>query len=153
MRGSKLPVAKSSKRIRQVAYDKPKRAKKGPTVSKLKKKLDAIFSQYIRARDKHTCYTCGLVMEPKKSQNGHFIPRQYLALRWSEINCHAQCYADNMLYNGQPGAYAIRLEKDYGEGIVAWLESQRKVICKLKPDWYEEQIKIYQDKLIALGNV
>jgi 5-methylcytosine-specific restriction endonuclease McrA len=115
-----------------------------------KKKLDQVFGRYIRARDNHTCYTCGLQMEPTKSQCGHFVPRQYLSLRFDETNCHAQCYPCNMLYNGQPSAYAARLKKDFGPSIVEKLERKRREITKLTQAWYEERIAEYQAKLDAL---
>lgn len=122
-----------------------KKKKKG--ISGLKKRLDQIFSLYIRTRDKGQCYTCPRKDEIKKMQNGHFVPRQYLAVRWDEVNNHCQCYACNMLYNGQPGAYAVRLELDYGQGTVARLEARRKEITKLTPEWYEEQIAVFAEKL------
>jgi len=128
---------------------KPRKMGKG-TVSKLKKKLDAIFSLYIRTRDEGQCYTCPKKDEIKKMQNGHFIPRQYLAVRWDEMNNHCQCYACNMLYNGQPGAYATRLERDYGKGTVELLESKRKLVVKMKPEDYEYWITIFAEKLEAL---
>lgn len=119
--------------------------KKNKTLSKLKKELDSEFSKYIRTRDKYTCYTCDRVMDMRSSQNGHFIPRQYLSVRFDEVNCHCQCYACNMLYNGQPSAYAVRLKKDYGVDIIEKLESRRKEITKLTPQWYEEKIKYYKE--------
>lgn len=125
--------------------------KKPKSISRWKKELDAIFSLYIRTRDKGQCYTCPRKDEIKKMQNGHFVPRQYLAVRWDEVNNHCQCYACNMLYNGQPGAYAVRLEIDYGPGTVARLEGQRKEIVKLKPEWYAEQIATYRAKLKDLS--
>lgn len=138
----KLTVAKSLK---------PKKGKVSkPKLSLLKRKLDAIFSKYIRARDGHTCYTCDIRLDPTRSQNGHFVPRQYLSLRWDEINCHCQCYACNVLYNGQPSAYATRLKADYGEGILEVLENARKKVTKLTPEWYEEQLKIFSEKLAEL---
>lgn len=115
---------------------KPKRS-----ISKLKKKADAIFSKYIRNRDKGFCYTCPHKDDPKWMQNGHFIPRQYLSVRYDEVNCHCQCYACNQLYNGQPGAYAIRLEKEYGQGTVARLEALKWQTVKYFP--YEELIEKY----------
>jgi len=121
------------------------------TVSKLKKELDAIFSKYIRARDKGQCYTCPKKDDPKNMQNGHFVPRQYLSIRYSEVNCHCQCYACNMLYNGQPSLYALKLQRDYGEDIILKLERERHKIVKLTPFWYEEQKLVYQAKLEALG--
>lgn len=107
----------------------------------LKKNLDAVFSKFIRYRDKGQCYTCPHKDDPKRMQNGHFIPRQYLAVRWDEVNCHCQCYACNMLYNGQPGAYALRLEKDFGVGTVERLESKKREITKNIP--YIELIDKY----------
>lgn len=84
-------------------------------------------------------------MEPNASQNGHFVPRQYLATRYDEVNCHAQCYACNMLYNGQPSSYAARLERDYGLGTVEALEKKRTVVTKDFP--YEYWIEIYKEKV------
>jgi hypothetical protein len=89
------------------------------------KKLDTIFSKYIRYRDQGHCYTCPKKDDPKRMQCGHFVPRQYLAVRYSEINCHTQCYACNMFYNGQPSRFALNLERDYGRGIIEKLEAQR----------------------------
>lgn len=118
---------------------------KKKSVSKLKKELDGIFSKYIRARDGHKCYTCNRQMEANQSQCGHFVPRQYLATRYDEINCHAQCYACNMLYNGQPSAYAARLENDYGAGTVVGLESLRHTVVKNFD--YAGMIQLYSLKL------
>lgn len=59
-----------------------------------------------------------------------FVPRQYLATRYSEINNHAQCYACNMLFGGQPSKYALNLQRDYGNDIVQKLEDTRKVIIR-----------------------
>lgn len=142
----RVPMKRAPGALKRPLGAKKKR-KMGKSMSKLKKELDAAFSRFIRQRDNHTCYTCGLVMEPKKSQNGHFIPRQYLAVRWDEVNNHAQCWACNCLYNGQPGAYAVRLEKDYGEGTVARLEARRKEITKLTPEWYVEKTAYYKQIL------
>jgi 5-methylcytosine-specific restriction endonuclease McrA len=114
-------------------------------LSKYKKELDKVFSIYIRYRDNGKCFTCPLQRHPKQMQNGHFVPRQYLATRWDERNCNCQCYADNMLYNGQPSKYATELKKKYGEGIIEELESRRKEITKLTPQWYEEKIKYYKE--------
>lgn len=117
---------------------------KKPTTSSLKKKLDKVFSIYIRQRDNGQCYTCPKKDEWKWMQNGHFVPRQYLAVRYDEKNCHCQCYACNMLYNGQPSAYAEHLKRDYGDDIIRELESKRQQITKDFP--YEEKIKYYEER-------
>lgn len=124
---------------------------KRPTVSKLKKKLDAIFSKYIRhkyAKDGMvTCYTCGHTNEIKKMQNGHFIPRQYLRTRFDERNCRPQCYACNVLYGGQSSAFALKLQEEYGDDIIKELEKDRMTPIKLDVPWYQEKIKEYTEKL------
>ena len=89
---------------------------------------DVWFSRFIRQRDHGQCYTCSNKNDPKKMQCGHFVPRQYISTRYSEINNHCQCYACNMLYNGQPDVYAIHLKKDYGSDIVENLNSMRSRI-------------------------
>jgi len=120
------------------------------STAKLKKKLDAVFSKYIRWRDKGVCFTCGHTNDPKKMQCGHFVPRQYLATRYDEKNCHCQCFACNMFYGGQPSVYATKLEKVYGRGTVAKLEKLRTKIVKDFP--YEEKIKHYERLVKAQNN-
>lgn len=90
-----------------------------------KKEADTWFSRFIRQRDKK-CYTCNT--NSPKLQCGHFVPRQYLATRYSEVNNHAQCYACNMLFGGQPSKYALNLIRDYGPEIVKSLENTRVLV-------------------------
>lgn len=120
-------------------------------ISSYKKKLDALFSQFIRLRDDGKgCYTCGVMKPWKELQCGHFTPRQYLSLRYDETNCHSQCYACNMLYNGQPSAYAVRLKKEYGDDIIEKLESKRREIVRYYP--YELKIEEYKEKIENMIN-
>lgn len=88
---------------------------------------DVWFSRYIRLRDKR-CYTCSTTSP--KLQCGHFVPRQYLATRYDEINNHAQCFVCNMYKNGEPSQYALNLERDYGKGTVEKLNSTRNLIFR-----------------------
>jgi hypothetical protein len=128
-------------------------ARKPKTLSKYKKELDAVFSRYIRYRDKGQCFTCPKKDEPKRMQNGHFVPRQYLSVRFDERNCNCQCYACNMLYGGQGATYAIRLADKYGQEVVEELEQQRWVSVKLDIGWYQQQIEHYKqevDRLLRL---
>lgn len=124
---------------------------KKKSLSYYKKRLDKVFSLYIRYRDDGQCFTCPKKEHPKKMQNGHFVPRQYLSVRYDEKNCNCQCYACNMLYNGQPSKYAINLIKKYGNNIIEDLESHRKDITKLTPEWYEQKILEYKEKLKMYG--
>lgn len=80
-------------------------------------------------------------------QAGHWVPRQYLAVRWDEVNVHCQCYACNVLYNGQPSAFAAKLFLEYGLETVFRLESARKTLTKLTPEWYLQKIAEYKEKV------
>ena len=129
---------------------------KKPTISKLKKKLDAVFSKYIRAKYSKNglvkCYTCNHWGEIKRMQNGHFNPRQHLATRYDERNCRPQCFACNMYYGGNPATFAKNLVEEYGEGIIKELEQSRYQVFKVGTDWYEQKIKEYIEKLKAVDN-
>ena len=133
---------------RQKPKTAPKRHAKVKTLAKYKKELDAVFSRYIRQRDEGQCFTCPHKDDPKKMQCGHFVPRQYLAVRYDEKNCNCQCYSCNMLYGGQGATYAIRLAQKYGQETVEWLESQRWVTVKLDIPWYQEKIAYYKALLV-----
>ena len=138
-------VIEAKKKAQAKKRSKPKVKKKKPkTLTWHKKKLDAQFSKFIRYRDNGQCFTCPMKAHPKKMQNGHFVPRQYLSVRFDEKNCNCQCYPCNMLFGGQPSKYAIELERKYGRGIVEELEARRQEITKLDIAWYLEKIEYYK---------
>lgn len=101
---------------------KPKK-KKLISLKRLKLQADRTFSLWIRNRDKHICYTCGKWLTPKESQNGHYVSRNYLALRYDERNCHCQGVECNVFKSGNLPIYALKLESQYGQGILQELES------------------------------
>ena len=121
------------------------------TIPKLKKKLDQIFSKYIRhkyAKDGMVkCYTCQHIGEVKKMQNGHFNPRQHLATRYDERNCRPQCFACNMYYGGNPAVFASKLIDEYGPEIITEFKQARHQVFKVDQTWYENKIKEYEEKL------
>jgi hypothetical protein len=121
---------------------------KKPTISKLKKQLDQIFSLYIRKRDKK-CITCG---STKNLQCGHFHSRTHLSTRWSEINCNTQCVGCNVFKSGNMAEYAHALQERYGQNILQKLYKEKEKIVKLTPDWYIEKINYYENKLNELEN-
>ena len=128
---------------------------KKKTFSALKKKLDAVFSQYIRRknapRDGYAvCVTCHRVAMWKELQCGHYEPRQHLATRWNELNCHVQCYACNIARKGNYPRFADFLDRKYGPELRAQLERLTKQVVKLTPADLESRIEEYQQKLEAL---
>lgn len=94
-----------------------KRAKKKrvrlPSLPKLIRKADSVFSKWIRTRDGFKC----VLQEPKchgAIQCGHLIKRGKKSVRWSEINCHALCSYHNFLDNMEPQHYVSWFIKNYG---------------------------------------
>ena len=136
------------KRIKR-PLDKSKRKKGKPVpLSRLKRKLDQVFSLYIRAKYPKKCYTCG---KPNCTlQCGHFIPRTYLATRWEEMNCRPQCVGCNIWGRGQLLDFEEKLTNEIGATKVAFLKEIRKQVWKLNRAWYEEKIAYYNDLLAHL---
>ena len=121
----------------------------------LKKKLDTIFSIYIRLKyadeDLNVkCFTCDKVYHYKKIQNGHFYSRGILSLRWDEQNCRPQCYGCNIARNGNYIEYYKRLEKEIGKGGMDYLEYKRHQIKKMGKFDYKIYIDTYTQKVAEL---
>lgn len=93
---------------------------------------------------KGECYTCKRIFPLKKLQNGHFVPRIYLATRWDENNCRPQCVGCNIWGRGQLLDFEEHLIAEIGPKKVAELKAKRNEIWKLNREWYEEQIARYR---------
>lgn len=129
------------------------RVKKAPKATKstkktvkkrdLKKELDTIFSIYIRMRDKGVCITCGSTTFWKYQQNGHYVSRAVLSLRFDERNNNCQCMPCNVYKHGNMDEYALALQKKYGKDILTKLHKEKYKVVKLTPEWYEQKIKYY----------
>ena len=83
---------------------------KKPSRKYLVKKLDTLFSLYIRLKsaDKYgnvKCYTCNTKRHYKDyMQCGHFISRRHYITRWKETNAKPQCYSCNVGNQGNVGS-------------------------------------------------
>lgn len=78
---------------------------------KLVKKLDTEFSLYIRERDGH-CVTCG---SAERLTNGHLFSRVAHSTRWSELNCHCQCWGCNYRHEFDPYPFLNWFENKFGK--------------------------------------
>ena len=119
------------------------------TRSKLVKKLDTIFSQYIRQKNSideiATCFTCGKQDHWKKLQNGHFQSRRHYSTRWDEVNCQVQCAGCNVFKYGEQYIFGNKLDQKFGEGTSRRLHIKGKQIVKLSDSDLEDLIKRYKD--------
>ena len=66
----------------------------------LVKKLDKVFSAYIRLRDAmpsgcFRCISCGQIKRFEQGDCGHYHSRTHMATRWEPDNCHMECRACN----------------------------------------------------------
>lgn len=121
------------------------------------KKLDAIFSEYIRRKhaDKNgivKCYTCNkkAYWKGEGMQNGHFISRKSRILRWDERNCRSQCYSCNCHFYGRQYVFALNLNKEYGYNIAEELLIESKKIIKQSDQDLLDLIDEYKEKVSLL---
>ena len=112
---------------------------KPKSVSSLKKKLDKVFSIWIRQRgmnwkEENVCFTCGKREHHRLLQAGHFVTRGDNNLRYDEENVNIQCVACNIFKRGNMVLYAIKMEEKYGKGIIKklWKRSQKPKHWKIK---------------------
>ena len=99
------------------------------TRKQLVKRLDNVFSQYIRLRNANAlgiaeCYTCGKQDHWKKLQCGHFQSRKHYGTRWDETNCQVQCSGCNVFKYGEQYKFGVRLDKDFGQGTAEDLHAK-----------------------------
>ncbi len=121
------------------------------------KKLDTVFSEYIRRKyaDRQgyvKCYTCDkkAYWKGEGIQNGHFISRASRALRWSEDNCRPQCYQCNCMRYGQNYLFAMNLNKEFGYDKAAELLQQSRQIVKHTDAELLEKIEYFKDQIDKL---
>jgi hypothetical protein len=121
-----------------------------------KKKLDEVFSKYIRLKysDEHgycRCISCGKVHFWKQIQNGHYMSRRHLSTRWSEDNCRPQCVACNIFNQGEAQMYRRNLVAEIGEERVTWIETYAHTTAKEYGEIeYNELIKYYTARVEML---
>jgi len=134
---------------------------KRESVSSVKKKVWALFSEYIRARDclKTTgckdwglCITCGKRYHIKLLQAGHFIAGRHNANLFSERGTHAQCYNCNINLRGNTLIYRRKIIELYGENADVELEENARQIMKFTVSDLEAITVELKRKLKELSN-
>lgn len=123
------------------------------STTKLVKKLDAVFSKYIRwyyadANGYVECYTCNVQKPVKEMQCGHFQSRKHRSTRWHTNNCRPQCVKCNMYSQGEQYTFGKLLEAEIGKENVDEIVATSKRTLKLTKvdlecliDYYTEELK------------
>jgi len=125
---------------------KPKKKKK-PTISQLKRKLDKIFSEYIRKRDKGICISCLNKKPWKLQQAGHYVSRSHNILRYDERNVNCQDASCNIFKAGNLPEYALALDLKYREGTAEELTIKGRELKQFTVKELEELIIKYKELL------
>jgi len=129
---------------------------KKPKRKTLVKKLDTIFSVYIRKREAKNniaeCFTCGKQDHYKKLQNGHFQSRKHYSTRWDDINCQVQCAGCNVFRYGEQYKFSLNLDEKYGSGTAEALHIKSKQILKITDFELIELINKYTDLVNSMKN-
>ena len=121
---------------------------KKPTRSKLVKKLDTVFSQYIRLSNADNnknciCVTCNKTFFWKEIQAGHFMSRKHYSIRWDERNVKPQCAGCNVFRYGEQFKFSLYLGNKLSEELLA----ESRVIRKFTNVELEEMIQKYSQRL------
>jgi len=129
--------------------------KKQPSIKTLKRKLDDIFSVYIRLRDSNDngycrCISCGSIHHWKEVDCGHFVNRSHMGARYSERNCNAQCRKCNRFDEGNNIGYTRGLISKYGIKVLADLEVKKETISKMVAFDYKISIDHYKKEVDRL---
>lgn len=119
----------------------------------LVKKLDKVFSLYIRLRDVmpngyFRCISCGRIKPFAEGDCGHYHSRTHMATRFEEDNCHLECRSCNRMSADHLIQYRENLITKIGFNRVErlnvlahstkhWLDSE----LEEKIDYYKKEVK------------
>ena len=129
---------------RATGHSRRQKGGKIPSISKLIKEADRLFSLKVRGADVigagNACFTCGKWYPAKKLQCGHFLSRYYKAARWDFDNARPQCMMCNLWKRGDPIVFRQNLIKEIGIERVEAVEKRRHQSIKLTREYLEELI-------------
>ena len=81
----------------------------------MKKKVDDVFSKYIRYKAADAdgyadCFTCGQSLHVTQLQCGHFASRRFMAVRYEPNNVAQQCVACNIFRSGEQWIFGRNID-------------------------------------------
>ena len=139
----------------KIKTKKPKKV----TVRQARKKVETLFSIYIRTRDclrttgtktKGHCVTCKRQYDFKELQAGHFVSGRHPTVIFNEKNCHAQCVGCNVFKRGNIIPYYQFMEKTYGKKVIVSLMKQDSTLKKFTVIELQELFNTFTIKLYEL---
>ena len=149
-----LPYWKKNTKKRKADDGQPKkRTKRKPD---LVKKLDRVFSLYIRLRDAMPsgfvrCISCGKIKRFEDVDCGHYFSRTHMATRCDEDNCNAECRSCNRMSADHLIGYRKNLVAKIGLNRIDRLD----VLAHSQKHWLdselEEKIRYYTAEVRRLS--
>ena len=129
-----------------------KKEKRENNTRLLKKKLDIVFSEYIRRKAADglgmiTCPCCGSRIPWQKSQNMHYNGRAKMSTRYDEMNCYAGCLRCNVMLNGNYPAFTAYLLNVYGEKWLQELIAKGNQIKQWQAWELKQNIEYYKNEI------
>ena len=116
------------------------------------KKLDRVFSEFIRLRDTmpngmFRCISCGKIKPYSQADCGHYHSRTHMSTRFDEENANAECRACNRFCADHLVGYRKNLIAKIGEHRLDVLEWRAHQMKKWSDFELKELIKHYQAKV------
>jgi hypothetical protein len=132
-----------------------KKRKKLLSLSALEKKLDKVFSEYVRRSHADeggtvSCVTCRKLMFWRDADCGHYIKRQHRSVRWDERNVGPQCTSCNHFNGGRQDEFGWHILDRYGTDVIAELRRLKHQVMKFTREDLEDLIACYKAKLEML---
>lgn len=143
---------------------KPHKPKEGvkekkPSTASLVRKLDRVFSEYIRLRDSKPfgykyarCISCGQIKPYDQFDAGHFIGRTHMATRFDESNVWCECRSCNRFSPDHMIYYQRNLEVRIGKDKVDLLMARGKQTKKWSAFELDLLIKYYTARVEEFKN-
>ena len=124
----------------------------------LVKKLDRIFSLYIRLRDVMPngyvrCISCGQIKSFEDVDCGHFHSRRHMATRFSEDNCNAECKFDNRFSADHLIGYQRNLIQKIGQQRFDLLNVKAHSTCNFTDSELNDMISHYTAEVKKLSSL
>lgn len=131
-----------------------------PSVTALTRKLDKVFSEFIRLRDSKPyghkffrCISCGQIKAYEQMDAGHFVSRIHKATRWDEENVNGECRACNRMSADHIIWYQRNLEQKIGRDRVDMLIARGRQTKKWSAwelemliEYYKKEVAKYKDE-------
>lgn len=131
---------------------------KNNSKSSLVKKLDRVFSLYIRLRDTMPngmcrCISCGNIKPFAQIDAGHYFSRTHMATRFSELNVNAECNFCNRFKADHLDAYRDNLIRKIGKDKFELLRIAAHQSQKWSDFELEAMIQHYKKEVKKLSEI